>query len=184
MTVPAPLSQAQRGGLLGIGLTGKGASLPRLLAVGQPDVRRLLGGGQPRRFGLGQWGGFHHQPAPRQLLHLARGGLPARGVDHRGPPIRFPLPVAATRLCPPQGQLPELGGLDPHLPQAHRLRHSGDKAKLVRRGQGDSVARKALAVSHQERLTKVGQVLAPLREMEARRGAVTLVAIGDVAPHR
>jgi hypothetical protein len=92
--------------------------------------------------------------------------------------------VATTWPCPQAGPRPELGGVDQGLPQAYGLRHQGDTAEPVRRSQGHGVARTDLTVRHQARRAKVGPVLAPRGEMAARRGAVTLGASGDMAPHR
>jgi hypothetical protein len=51
------------------------------------------------------------------------------------------------------------------------------------RGQGHRLPGKKLTIGYQERFAQVGQVLTQLRDMEAMLRAVTLVAIGDMAPH-
>jgi hypothetical protein len=176
--------QAQAGGLVRISLTGKAPPLPLLLDGGQLSLLGLLSGRQVWGFGLGQLGGLHDQKAQEQLLHRASGSLPAIGAHDRGPMIALERPFAAARVLPQQWQRAELCSVDQFLSQGHGLRDQRDKPKSVRCGQGHGLPGEELAVSNQERLIQLGQVLAELRDMEAMLGAVTAVAIGQMAPHR
>jgi hypothetical protein len=68
------------------------------------------------------------------------------------------------------------------LAPPHRLRHHGDKAEPLLRGQRPRFARTARAIGHQERFAPIRQVLAQLGEMDPRRGAGTALPLGDMPP--